>query len=294
MEASKTTQADRKDMQAAIKDINTILEPKPKLNVIGSADFLANQIVKAVAACIGEDENGNPVWTDERAGKLNPATVAVYEQIVATMPGQPVAEVAAEMAEEKVEEPKPEATAKLAGKDCEAFLAAAGPDTESEACAACAKFKECREKAEKKAAKAAVAQYAHLRHKKTDEEKAAEKLAKEQAKIAKQAEKATAKEVKETKQIKKTMTKKPSQKRGVKTGGINAMIEAILFHRNQPIKKTELINYADAVYKQHGATSEIKKDFPDTIRVLFTALPLLGLATMENELFTYTGPTILN
>lgn len=87
MEAKETTATlDRKDMQAAIKDLNAVLEPKPKLNIIGGANFLADQIVKTITNCIGTDEAGNTIWTNPKAGNLNSGTIAVYELLVEYLP----------------------------------------------------------------------------------------------------------------------------------------------------------------------------------------------------------------
>jgi hypothetical protein len=148
MEADQAFQADRKAMQAAIKDINLILEPKPKLNIIGSAEFLGKQIITTIAACIGEDGEGNPIWTDEKAEGLSEGTIKVYESLVAQ---------AVDAGTESVEQPTTtvgetsdaptETLTEIPEGECEAFLKSAGPREEDQECAECIRSAECAAKA---------------------------------------------------------------------------------------------------------------------------------------------------
>ena len=170
MEVTATTAAPaRKEMQAAIKDINATLAPAKKLNIIGTGDFLSTQIVTAIAACIGQDDQGNPTWENPAAGNLSPDTIKTYEALV-LMTGT-----------DANPEPETSPTGEPEG-DCAAWVAKAGPKEGDPECDACPDLPECTERAGKAVAKPA-------QPKKTDEEKEAEKLAKEQAKIEAQATK---------------------------------------------------------------------------------------------------------
>lgn len=163
---------DRKSMQAAIKDINAVLEPKPKLNVIGGADFLAKQIVTSISTCIGGTPEA-PTWADPRGGQLSPETIATYEAIVTVQQSaaeaeqaQPEAQpTAGQAAEPEQTQPEAEAQAEAVveavyladGEECAGFVKSLGPKEGDEACAACSKATECAEKAQgtKKPEKAA-------------------------------------------------------------------------------------------------------------------------------------------
>jgi hypothetical protein len=129
---------DRKAMQAAVKNINDVLGPKPKLQFIAPPEKLEEQIVSSVAACIGEDEGGNPVWTDKRAESLAKETIDTYEAIVKRSEAK---------AKPKVAEPAPEAKAEPEVEECPGFVKSLGPKEGDEACTVCSRVQECTERA---------------------------------------------------------------------------------------------------------------------------------------------------
>lgn len=131
---------DRKSLQAAVKDINAVLEPKPKIPFITTVENMAKQIVDSIAACIGEGDDG-PVWTDQRASKLKDETINVYKGILAVgLPGEATEGATSEGAE---------TTEGAEGtEECEAFLQSLGPNEGEEACTVCSRFTECKDKHE--------------------------------------------------------------------------------------------------------------------------------------------------
>ncbi len=152
MEASETYQADKKALQAAVKDLNNILAPKPKLNFIASIENLSRQIIDTLGACVGEDEAGNPIWTrPDEVAKLNQATIALYNDLVAREDAGDVEEDA---------EPKPSPHLALAEApvegECQAFLKSAGPKEGDPECAECKRLQECIDKLTAAQAKAAI------------------------------------------------------------------------------------------------------------------------------------------
>ena len=58
----------RRACQAAIKDINAVLAPAPKLNFMMPTSGMGEAIVATVGACVGKDEQQNPIWTNDKAG----------------------------------------------------------------------------------------------------------------------------------------------------------------------------------------------------------------------------------
>jgi hypothetical protein len=270
--ATASPAIDRKAIQAAIKNINSVLAPTPKLGIIGTTEFLTNQVVSAIGACIGQDEAGSPIWTNPAAANLDPGTITTYEALVAAAAAEPAAaEPAAAEADEAaaaagaVAEPAAAATGEIEG-ECAAWAAKAGPKAGDAECDACPDLKECADRAAPAAGKSGT--------KKSAEEKAAEKAAKAAAKAAEKAAKAAEKAAKPKKD---------------EYNGVNAMVEVLLANQGKAVKRVDLIAQADVIYKQHGATGEIKQDFATAIRTLFKALPLLGLGSMEEGVFTYTG-----
>lgn len=150
----------RKAMQAAYKDINAVLEPKPKMNIMDATAAMPAKIVDVVGACIGEDEKGNSIWADPRGAKLNADTIAVYNWALSLVEPaeepetvQPGAEAGpAEKAESEIVEPEPwtqpaEDVYLADNEECPGWVKKLGPSAEyEEICKACARLKACTER----------------------------------------------------------------------------------------------------------------------------------------------------
>ena len=199
----------RRACQAAIKDINAVLAPAPKLNFMMPTSGMGEAIVATVGACVGKDEQQNPIWTNDKAGNLAPDTIELYTWLIAQTPavaqpaetkvepetkpaedalaaaGGPEAVAEAALAQ-KQPETKPETEIKYVaeGENCLGWINNLGPTNPryKETCDACSKLVPCGERAE--AAKGPKA------GKKTAAEKEVEKAAKAQAKADAKAQRA--------------------------------------------------------------------------------------------------------
>ena len=147
------TKALRKAMQEAFKDINAVLDPKPKLNFIMATDKMGQVIIDSIGACIGE-ENGQPIWVDPKAASLNPDTIITYEYLVNLQTPEPGAEAqsGAEAAAAAAEE-----IYLAEGEECPGWVKSAGPTNPKykAICAVCSKIEACKERAKPKTEKAA-------------------------------------------------------------------------------------------------------------------------------------------
>jgi len=170
--------SDRRSLQLAVKDINKTLNPRPKLNFIASIENLSKQIVETIASRIGEDENGNPIWTDPKCADLSHETISVYEKLISEqVQEQEPVEVQEQVQEQEpvevqeqesvddqetietevqkqepievqTETQTPASDVYLAeGEECPGFVQALGPKEGDEACKVCSRIKECIERA---------------------------------------------------------------------------------------------------------------------------------------------------
>ncbi len=139
----------RRTLQTAVKDINAVLVPSPKLNFIGSIEFLTEQVINSIAACVG-DKDGQPVWTDPRAGNLNPDTIALYEYLVGQQAAEPGAEAAGSTAATAAHA-RGEDIYLAEDEECPGWIKSAGPtNPKYEAiCAVCSRKAACADRAEK-------------------------------------------------------------------------------------------------------------------------------------------------
>lgn len=201
----------RKALQEAFKDINEVLQPKPKLNIMMGTDKMAEVVVAQIAACIGQDAVGNPTWTNPAAVNLSPDTIKLYEWCVGQRTQESIQDpnsVAQTVGKEQMAFTNAEGeeivvtTAQDAaqaaediyladGEECPGWVKKAGPtNPKYEAiCLVCSRLAACADRAGAAKPKAGA--------KKTAGEKAVEKVQKDAdkaaAKEAKKAERAAAK-----------------------------------------------------------------------------------------------------
>jgi len=144
----------RKACQMAFDDINTVLEPKPKINKIMATNVMHEPVIEKIGACVGEDAEGNPIWTNDRATKLKPETIELYSFLIsaegmAQMGFQlPAAEPEAEAQAEATTDPSAQEPAgpKFAeeGQECPGWVNKTGPDPRyKETCDACSRVEAC-------------------------------------------------------------------------------------------------------------------------------------------------------
>jgi len=241
-------QQERFGLQAAIKDINKVLAPTPKLRFIAQVPDLKQQIYDILSPLVAP-EGSAEAWTDSRCNSLAPETILVYNKVfdeieamkpqgqspevaAAEAAGQPDPALVAGETQTVVETEKPGAEGQGDDEGCAAFKQGAGPATEGpyvDECANCPDKAECAEKAEQMKAQDTAPT------KKTKEEKAAEKA---KAKEAKKAERAAAKEARAA----------SGQGTG-KPGVIAAILEII---KSGPHSKAEIL-------------AKLKTKFPDRV-----------------------------
>jgi len=129
---SETQLITQKDLQAAVKDINQVLSPEPKLKMITTRQGHIENILATLGALVNEAGE----WTDERCSNLHPDTVSVYTNLLQN-PETPTA-----------------ATAPAAGDEAECPSFGVAPDTEDPACQTCLRAQECVDAVEAKTVKA--------------------------------------------------------------------------------------------------------------------------------------------
>jgi len=80
-EKEQTNEVKHTDLQHAVKDINEVFGMKQ--NKIAARQVLIDFILTTINDCIGPDpENpGEVIWTNERAGNLQPKTIATYTEL---------------------------------------------------------------------------------------------------------------------------------------------------------------------------------------------------------------------
>lgn len=151
----------RTALQAAFKDINDVLQPKPKLNPIMATDQMGQVVVAQIAQVVGTDDDGNPKWTDDRAGNLKPETVELYTWLADQQQPeqeQPPAEPGEGATDATATEPAEAAAATAAttedaagaetayltdNEECPGWLHKQGPKEGEEACGICSRNEAC-------------------------------------------------------------------------------------------------------------------------------------------------------
>ncbi len=252
----------RRACQAAIKDINAVLAPTPKMNFMMPTAGMGEVIIAHVGACVGTDGQGNPIWTNPAAANLAQDTIDLYSWLIAQVPAQLVAEGApaevetqtpevataetpdldvAPAMEQQEQAPPTETQAEpnmvAEGQECPGWDKKVGPKPGAPECTteACARFAACAERAAKV-----------KKPKKTAEEKEAEKAAKAQAKA----------EAKETKKKEREAAKAAGKGTGIQKASGPGVIGSIFeFLKAGPCTKVDLLAKLKERYPERSEDS---------------------------------------